>query len=96
MPTAATLGSLHTCPASDGSKPHVGGPVLPPCCPTVRIGGRPAARVGDKATCVGGPDTIATGSATVRIGGMNAARLGDATLHGGKITSGIPLVLIGG
>jgi len=96
MPPAATIGSAHVCPASDGPKPHVGGPVLPPCCTTVKICGMPAARVGDKATCVGAPDTIAMGSATVRIGGMNAARLGDTTLHGGKITTGMPTVLIGG
>jgi uncharacterized Zn-binding protein involved in type VI secretion len=30
-----------------GVVPHVGGPILPPCCPTVLIGGQPAARVGD-------------------------------------------------
>ena len=42
--------------------PHVGGPILPPGCPTVLIGMMPAARVGDMATCVGPPDVIAKGS----------------------------------
>jgi uncharacterized Zn-binding protein involved in type VI secretion len=53
-------------------------------CPTVLIGGMPAARVADMHVCpmvtgivphVGGP--IAMGSATVLIGGMPAARVLD-------------------
>jgi uncharacterized Zn-binding protein involved in type VI secretion len=75
--------------------PHVGGPILPPGCPTVLIGGQPAARVGDMATCVGLPDVIAMGSATVLIGGQPAGRMGDQTGHGGIITLGCPTVLIG-
>ena len=27
MPPAARVGDMHTCPLSDGPKPHVGGPV---------------------------------------------------------------------
>src|SRR4051812_9384578 len=53
-------------------------------CPTVKIGGQFAVRVGDLTascmlnTCVpGGPGVINAGSATVMIGGMPAARLGD-------------------
>ncbi len=95
MPPAATVGSLHVCPMAEGPKPHVGGPVLPPCCPTVMIGFMPAARVGDMATCVGPPDMIAMGSLTVMIGGMPAARVGDTTAHGGKITLGCLTVMIG-
>ena len=76
--------------------PHVGGPILPPCCPTVLIGGMPAARVSDMATCVGPPDAIAMGSTTVMIGNFPAARIGDQTLHGGLITIGCPTVIIGG
>jgi uncharacterized Zn-binding protein involved in type VI secretion len=30
------------------------------------------------------------------IGGKPAARMGDTTVHGGKIASGCPIVLIGG
>ncbi len=96
MPPAARAGDMHTCPMSDGPKPHVGGPVLPPGCPTVLIGGMPAARVGDMATCVGPPDIIAAGSATVMIGGLPAARMGDMTAHGGTIIIGCPTVIIGG
>ncbi|MGE0018569.1 MAG: PAAR domain-containing protein [Draconibacterium sp.] len=96
MPAAARAGDMHACPMSDGPKPHVGGPVLPPGCPTVLIGGMPAARVGDMATCAGPPDTIIKGSATVLIGGMPAARMGDSTAHGGTIIIGFPTVLIGG
>lgn len=96
MPPAARVGDMHTCPMSDGPKPHVGGPVLPPGAPTVLIGGVPAARVGDMVTCAGPPDTIAAGSGTVMIGGMPAARLGDSTAHGGVIILGCPTVQIGG
>jgi uncharacterized Zn-binding protein involved in type VI secretion len=80
---------------SDGLKPHVGGPILPPCCSTVRIGAQPAARVGDQAACAGSLDTITLGSMTVRIGGQPAARQGDTTAHGGVIGSGCPTVRIG-
>ncbi|MCP3993674.1 MAG: type VI secretion protein [bacterium] len=92
---AARVTDLHTCPMVTGTVPHVGGPILPPGCPTVLIAGLPAARMGDMATCVGPPDTIAIGSATVLIGGIPAARMGDATAHGGVITVGAPTVLIG-
>jgi uncharacterized Zn-binding protein involved in type VI secretion len=76
-------------------------------CPTVLIGGRPAARVGDMHTCpmvtamvphVGGP-ILPPGSPTVLIGGMPAARVGDlATCVGPADTilpPGCPTVLIG-
>lgn len=69
---------------------------MPPGEPTVLIGGMPAARLGDMATCVGPPDTIAMGSGTVLIGGKPAARMGDSTAHGGTITVGCPTVIIGG
>jgi uncharacterized Zn-binding protein involved in type VI secretion len=78
-----------------GLVPHVGGPILPPCCPTVLIGALPAARVGDMCLCTGPPDVIALGSPTVLIGGMMAARIGDMTVHGGVIVMGLPTVMIG-
>ena len=78
-----------------GTVPHVGGSILPAGEPTVLIGGMPAARVGDMATCSGPPDTIVAGSGTVLIGGMPAARMGDSTAHGGTIIIGCPTVLIG-
>lgn len=93
---AARLTDMHTCPMFDGPKPHVGGPITAPGCPTVLIGNLPAARVGDVVTCVGPPDTIVRGSATVLIGGQPAARMGDNTAHGGVIVGGFPTVLIGG
>ncbi len=95
MPPAARLSDMHTCPLVTGVVPHVGGPILPPCCPTVFIALLPAARVGDMATCVGPPDVIALGSFTVMIGGMPAARMGDMTAHGGVIVMGCPTVMIG-
>jgi uncharacterized Zn-binding protein involved in type VI secretion len=95
---AARIGDPHTCPmATPGTPPvpHVGGPILPPGCPTALIGGLPAARATDLATCVGPPDTIAKGSLSVLIGGLPAARMGDLTAHGGSIVAGCPTVLIG-
>jgi uncharacterized Zn-binding protein involved in type VI secretion len=86
---------MHTCPQVTVLVPHVGGPILPPGCPTVLIGGMPAARVTDLATCVGPPDMIALGSPTVLIGGLLAARLGDVTAHGGVVVIGCPTVIIG-
>ena len=96
MGMAARVGDMHTCPMVTVLVPHVGGPILPPGCPTVMIGGMPAARMGDMATCVGPPDSIVLGSATVMIGGMPAARMGDLTAHGGSIILGCPTVMIGG
>lgn len=96
MGAAARITDMHVCPMVTGVVPHVGGPILPPGCPTVLIAGMPAARVGDMATCVGPPDTIVMGSGTVLIGGMPAARMGDLTAHGGTIVLGCPTVLIGG
>ncbi|MCJ2011866.1 PAAR domain-containing protein [Methylobacterium sp. J-076] len=78
-----------------GIVPHVGGPIIAPCCPTVLIGGLPAARVGDMANCTGPTDSIAMGSPTVQISGQMAARIGDPTVHGGVIVAGLPTVLIG-
>ncbi len=96
MPFAARVSDMHLCPMITGTVPHVGGPVLPAGCPTVLIGGLPAARVGDMLTCTGPPDTIAAGSGTVMIGGSPAARMGDSTAHGGVIIIGCPTVIIGG
>jgi len=95
MPAAARIGDLHNCPMSTGPTPHVGGPILPGGEPTVLIGGVPAARAGDLATCTGPPDAIVMGSSTVLIGGMPAARQGDTTAHGGVIALGLPTVMIG-
>jgi uncharacterized Zn-binding protein involved in type VI secretion len=93
---AARITDMHACPASTGPVAHVGGPVLPPGAPTVLIGGLPAACLGDKAVCVGPPDTIIKGSTTVNIEKKPAARLGDSTAHGGTIAAGFPTVNIGG
>jgi uncharacterized Zn-binding protein involved in type VI secretion len=95
MPPAARVGDVHVCPMITVLIPHVGGPILPPGCPTVMIGGQPAARVGDTLFCVGPLDVIAVGSTTVKIGGQPAARLGDVTAHGGNILVGFPNVMIG-
>ncbi len=96
---AARIGDMHVCPMLTPGLPpipHVGGPVTGPGCPTVLIGGMPAAVVGDACVCVGPPDLIATGSTTVLIGNKPAARMSDQTAHGGIIMAGLPTVLIGG
>ena len=89
---------MHMCPmVTPGLPPipHVGGPITGPGCPTVLIGGLPAAVMGDMCVCVGPPDTIILGSTGVFIGGKPAARMGDQTAHGGVISLGFPTVLIG-
>jgi uncharacterized Zn-binding protein involved in type VI secretion len=99
MPPAARVGDNHVCPMASPATPpvpHVGGPILPPCVPTVLIGGMPAATIGDMCVCVGPPDSIIKGSSSVLIGGKPAARMGDSTAHGGTIVVGCPTVLIGG
>lgn len=99
MPPAARITDMHTCPmVTPGLPPipHVGGPIIGPCVPTVLIAKLPAAVIGNLLTCVGPPDSIVKGSATVTIGGMPAARIGDTTAHGGSIVMGCPTVIIGG
>src|SRR5579859_904007 len=97
-------------PAARAGDPTAhGGTISPPGCPTVLIGGMPAARVGDLHICpmvtpavppvphVGGP-ILPPGGVTVLIGGMPAARLGDMCVCVGPpstIVMGCPTVLIG-
>lgn len=89
MPPAARVSDMIVSTATMGTPT----PILPPGCPTVLIGGLPAARMGD--SC--GVDAIVKGSATVMIGGMPAARIGDITVSGGVVMPpGAPTVLIGG
>jgi uncharacterized Zn-binding protein involved in type VI secretion len=95
MPPAARITDNHVCPMVTVLVPHVGGPIIAPCCPTVLIGSLPAARVTDMLICVGPPDVIVKGSAGVFIGGLPAARIGDLTAHGGMIVVGWPTVIIG-
>ena len=92
---AARVADMHICPMVTGVVPHVGGPILPPGCPTVLIGSMPAARATDMCTCVGPPDIILPGGSTVMIGGMPAARMLDSTAHGGMIMLGCFTCLIG-
>lgn len=91
---AARMGDQHVCTMMNGPSPHSGGPILLGC-PTVLIGGQPAARTGDLAFCVGPTDIITLASTTVLIGGKPAARVGDRTCHAGFIALGFPTVLIG-
>ncbi len=96
-------------PAARMGDPTVHGGSIVVGCPTVLIGGQPAARVGDMHACpmqtpgvppiphVGGP-ILPPGNPTVLIGNMPAARMGDmATCMGppDTILMGCPTVLIG-
>ncbi|MFH8371596.1 PAAR domain-containing protein [Streptomyces sp. NPDC018031] len=91
MPAAARVGDPTGHPGTIG----------PPGVVTVRIGGMPAATVGNPHTCAAPsphpPSPIAPpGSTTVRIGGRPAARMGDMAGCGAPILSGCPTVQIGG
>ena len=92
---AARITDMHVCPMLTVLVPHVGGPIIPPCAPTVLIGMLPAARIGDMAICVGPPDVIALASFTVITMSSPQARIGDITAHGGVIVTGEPTVLVG-
>jgi uncharacterized Zn-binding protein involved in type VI secretion len=94
MPPAARVADMHVCPMVTVLVPHVGGPVLPPGAITTLIGGLPAARVGDMATCVGPPDVIVLGSFTTMFQGMPAAYMGSLTAHGGVVVMGFPMVMV--
>lgn len=93
---AARVADMHTCPASVGPVPHVGGAVLSAPAPTVLAGGLPLAGAGSLAGCVGALGAVLSGSATVFVGGRPVARAGDATAHGGVLVGGSPTVLVGG
>lgn len=95
MPPAARIGDVHVCPMVNGVVPHVGGPLSGPGAPTVMIGGKPAAIVGDLAVCVGPPDSAVMGEPTVKINHQMALRMGDSTAHGGTVMMGCPTVMIG-
>ena len=92
---AARVFDLHLCTKTTGPIPHVGGPILGPGAKTVKIGGWSAALVGDKALCIGPPDSLKQGSETVKIEGKKAVRLGDSTYNGGFVMFGMHTVLIG-
>ena len=93
-----------------GDSTSHGGVVTGPGCPTVLIGGMPAARLGDMTTCpmvtpapvpvphVGGP-IAGPGAVTVLIGGMPAARASmDTCICVGPPAMGVvgcPTVMIG-
>ena len=95
MPPAARITDMHTCPKVEpGPIPHVGGPTISGES-TVIIGFQLAARVGDSLVCCGPPDTISQGEPSVVIGNQDSARYGDPTVHGGKLVSGCPSVIIG-
>ena len=60
-------GDFHVCPLVNVLQPHAGGTVSVGSA-TVRIGGLPAARLGDIIVEPGGPNAIAAGEPTVLIG----------------------------
>ena len=100
MPCAATVGSKTVCflplpPPAVGI--HIGGNIVQGN-PTVLIGGKPAARIGDSVLCAGTPphnDAIARGSSSVLICGRPAAYMGGNLISGGLIAMGEATVMIG-
>ena len=67
QPAWRATADTHVCPLVDGVKPHIGGVVAVGSL-TVKIGGLPAARQGDKVVEAGAPNVIAAGAPTVKIG----------------------------
>ena len=89
------MGSMHVCPLTTGTVPHVGGPISGPGIATALLDGQPVAVVGDMCTCCGPPDVILQGAATALIDGKPIALMGSMTAHGGQIVQGIPTATIG-
>lgn len=92
MPPAARVTDIST---------H-GGTIIGPGEPTVLIGNRPAAVIGDNHVCVlppsGHQPTVSpfpAGSATVMFGGKPAVRVGDTCICGASAAVGEPTVMIG-
>lgn len=68
---------------------------MPPGAPTVLIGNKAAARIGDRCLCGGAPDKLIRGAMPVRVAKSPAARKSDITAHGGQVTTGEEKTLIG-
>jgi len=76
--------------------PHVGGPIMMVCAPTVIIGNMPAARLTDMCLCMGFiPNPIVMGSPTVITFNMPQARIMDPNAHGGMVMTGFLTVIVG-
>ncbi len=91
MPAAACVGDIS----------NHGGTIVGPGVPTVMIGGKPAAVVGDLHVCpIPPPGHVPTvspfpmGSSTVMISGRPALRVGDTCLCGASAAVGSPTVMI--
>jgi uncharacterized Zn-binding protein involved in type VI secretion len=92
MPAAARVGDTS----------NHGGTLVGPGVPTVLIGGKPAAVMGDIHICSLPPpghlptvSPFPSGSATVLIGGRPALRTADACICGAMVLVGAPDVMIG-
>ena len=95
MANIALLGDNHTCPASSGPVPHVGGPIVAASGSACTVNGIPVALVGDKCMCAaGGPDAITSGASGLTINGVEVAMMGSDTSHGGKIVVGTPVLTV--
>ncbi len=91
MAKPAVLKSIshHTCPQSDGSKPHIGGPCISGAS-AVFFEDMPVCRVGDQLQCNSPSiDLIVSGSVSLFIEGIAAAIEGvSQTAHGGVVVKG--------
>ena len=85
----------HVCPMITGVVPHVGGPIMTPCVPTVIVMNMPCSVMGDMAICTGPPDTVVMGSPTVMAMGKPVTRITSSCAHGGIVVGpGAPTVLV--
>lgn len=92
MPSAVCVGDVT----------NHGGTIVGPGAPTVTIGGKPVAVMGDTHVCALPPNThqptvspFPAGSATVLIGGKPALRTTDTCICGAMAAVGQPTVSIG-
>ena len=89
-----TIGTMHICPMVTGMIPHIGGPIIGPGCPGVKINGKPVSLIGDICTCSGPPDVVAQGHSGVFVNGTPIVVHNCLTAHGGIIPMGESGVII--
>lgn len=79
-------GDQHHCPASTGSKPHIGG-TLPQGSSSVFINGKGVCRHGDISPCHGAPNQIVSHTRCIQVDNRPIAHTQATTLHQGQLSA---------
>lgn len=79
-------GDQHHCPASTGSKPHIGG-ILPQGSSSVFINKKGVCRHGDISPCHGTPNQIVSHTRCIQVDNRPIAHTQATTLHQGQLNA---------